>query len=461
MQAPDWFRKAAGPHGLRPPPPGVVEASGAGGPTLPSVPPAAKGPKSGSVPTLPRVPAAPQGPNAGGASSQQLALLPPPPAAKLPGPPSTPKASGSVALSLVASQARGAAAQALAVVNAVPNGPGSVNQPPFRIPGLQDRPFSVAELESVWRKLDLDQRGFIDTADLRRALGLCGHADASDAEVCEMIRICDPDGSGGVDFMEFQSGFQNPIALWRNYDFDRVDDDDGLGQQAEPRRGSESSAAASSRLTSHDPSVVGVRLGQRKGPDPRLEAIATLTGGKKLKPDFIRQLYHRFVEIDTRDDGLVSFDHFCIVFRKPHNNDMRQAFRAFDPDRLGELDLRQFIIGLSWFTSARLEDKLRFAFMMYDEEQRGTISREELRELLAATDPYMPPRERESHASRVYAMYNLHPFARIAFDELLQYLLENENHIVPGADVRKSAGAEAAAGAAAATAAPDSSEKTD
>ena len=52
---------------------------------------------------------------------------------------------------------------------------------------------------------------------------------------------------------------------------------------------------------------------------------------------------------------------------------------VFDADNSGEVDFMEFITGMSTFSSqASTEDKLRFAFRMYDLDNDGFISNGEL-----------------------------------------------------------------------------------
>merc|ERR1712187_167362 len=129
--------------------------------------------------------------------------------------------------------------------------------------------------------------------------------------------------------------------------------------------------------------------------DPRIEAVETITQGKaSLKPEFIKQVYQRFVELDKEDEGFISYEVFCLVLRKAESPLMRKAFNVFDVDKEGELDLRQFVVSLSMFTSSSLQDKLKFAFMMYDENQLDSVTRSEMVDLVKAMAPHVPEHDR-------------------------------------------------------------------
>ena len=60
------------------------------------------------------------------------------------------------------------------------------------------------------------------------------------------------------------------------------------------------------------------------------------------------------------------------------------AVQMFDKDRSGQIDVKEFMIGLSNFTGAGKEEKLKFAFMVFDEDGNGVITKQELLKILKA-----------------------------------------------------------------------------
>ncbi|CAK9089381.1 unnamed protein product [Durusdinium trenchii] len=337
---------------------------------------------------------------------------------------------------------------ALAVMAASSNKPASaskVKKAPqkmdskkaFEIPGLQARPYHDDELQVAFEIIDLDRHGEIGATDLRRALQLCGEPEPTDAEIQEMIRLMDPDGSGSIEFAEFRRYFVEPPPLFRNFDLHRRG---GFGEAPDEEEEEEPPPPDTLALVDGgDATPALARLESRKKKftlkehaegDPRAPYVKELAK-HGITPEFIRDVYQTFVEIDTKDTGFMSFEAFCKVFSKKPSPEMREIFDAFDADREGELDLRQFVIGLSTFAKTGLEEKVRFAFMMYDEEQDGSVSREELSEMLRAMAPYLRSAHRDAHLERVYALHSLHPNSRVSFDELMDYLVENQDLIIP------------------------------
>eukprot|EP00931_Biecheleriopsis_adriatica_P004743 TRINITY_DN106374_c0_g1_i1.p1 TRINITY_DN106374_c0_g1~~TRINITY_DN106374_c0_g1_i1.p1 ORF type:complete len:475 (+),score=114.94 TRINITY_DN106374_c0_g1_i1:66-1490(+) len=457
LKAPEWYRDAKGPEGLRPLPPKEIPDVHDEKPKPTASQGATNQPVGRSaVPALPPVPAAP---------STALALqpqgqLPPLPAlAALPAPPPLPGGlpisqdltvpSTSLAIAgtsggkqLAGSQAA-AAALGAARVKAAPKGD---SEKAFVIPGLQARPYLPEELEVAFEIIDLDRHKEIGSTDIRRALRLCGEPEPTEAEVHEMIRLMDPDGSGSIEFAEFRKYFIDPPPLFRNFDLHRrgggemdLEADDpvsGLVDDGRKRTNSKATEPVADRQSTQGSKRKTTRSTTRSktkddgSEDPRLQYIPYIAKGG-LTPEFIKGVYQRFVEIDETDTGYMSFQAFCTVLGKAQSARMREVFDAFDADREGELDLRQFVIGLSMFATSGLEEKVRFAFMMYDEEQGGSVSREELSELLRAMAPYMRGPHRQAHLERIYAVHNLHPNSRLTHEQLMDYMYENKDMLLP------------------------------
>lgn len=455
IQAPEWFRDAKGPAGLKPVPPNTIpDGRPPEGGTLGKAPPA----RMGSVPALPSIPAAPSTalavqPQAQPPPLPALAVLPPPPGGGPHGQAVAvrkPPASAYEIMELRNKGNQALALQSKATVKAAPMD----NEKAFVIPGLQARPYLSEELAVAFEIIDLDRHGEIGAADIHRALALCGEMEPSDSEVSEMIRLMDPDGSGSVEFAEFRKYFIDPPPLFRNFDLHRRGGGD-MDLETEdpgeaPRGGSKSSKFGDLEMAilydapKPAPKKNAALNDKRKrfasrtktkdssDSDPRVEyipLIAKKEGG--LTPEYIRGVYQKFIDIDVADSGYMSFQAFCTVLGKAPSAIMREMFDAFDAEREGELDLRQFVIGLSMFATSDTPEKVRFAFMMFDEDQEGSITREDLGELLRAMVPYMRGPHREAHVGRMYAANTLHPGDTIAYEELMDYVIENEQFLLP------------------------------
>merc|ERR1739848_420065 len=63
---------------------------------------------------------------------------------------------------------------------------------------------------------------------------------------------------------------------------------------------------------------------------------------------------------------------------------MARLFQLFDTNGDGAVDFREFIVGLGAMQAGAGEDHVKMCFKMYDVDDSGCISREELFEMLAS-----------------------------------------------------------------------------
>jgi serine/threonine-protein phosphatase 2B regulatory subunit len=54
---------------------------------------------------------------------------------------------------------------------------------------------------------------------------------------------------------------------------------------------------------------------------------------------------------------------------------VEKLFQLFDKDKSGHIDVKEFFVGLSNFTGAGKDDKLKFAFSVFDDNGDGVITR--------------------------------------------------------------------------------------
>ncbi|CAM9901863.1 unnamed protein product, partial [Choristocarpus tenellus] len=72
------------------------------------------------------------------------------------------------------------------------------------------------------------------------------------------------------------------------------------------------------------------------------------------------------------------------LFQVDPSPQCESVFQLFDNNRAGQIDVKEFMISLTNFTGASKDDKLKFAFMTYDEDGNGVITKQELSHILKA-----------------------------------------------------------------------------
>ncbi|TPX67656.1 hypothetical protein SpCBS45565_g03616 [Spizellomyces sp. 'palustris'] len=93
----------------------------------------------------------------------------------------------------------------------------------------------------------------------------------------------------------------------------------------------------------------------------------------------IQRLYKRFVKLDKDGSGSLTKEEFLSLPQVANNPLAQRLLAVFDNDGSGDVDFKEFISGLSAFsTKGNREEKLKFAFKVYDMDRDGFISNGEL-----------------------------------------------------------------------------------
>ena len=94
-----------------------------------------------------------------------------------------------------------------------------------------------------------------------------------------------------------------------------------------------------------------------------------------------------FKEIDTNGDGKLSLDEVLVGYDKffgknMEKEDIIKMFKSVDTDNSGFIDYTEFVIASMNEKQMLSNDKLQAAFKMFDKDGSGSISSEEIKEVL-------------------------------------------------------------------------------
>ncbi|XP_074593215.1 Kv channel-interacting protein 4-like isoform X2 [Brevipalpus obovatus] len=166
------------------------------------------------------------------------------------------------------------------------------------------------------------------------------------------------------------------------------------------------------------------------------EAIEVLCRLTKFNRKELQIMYRGFKQ--DCPSGLVKEDTFKIIYAQffPRTSDTNQyahlIFRSFDPQRTGAITFTDFVIGLSKLIRGSLQDKLRWTFDMYDINQDGVITRDDLTQIVSAVYELMGKSmdtiiDDQNQVDKVFGKLDLKMKGAVTFDDFLESCLEDEN----------------------------------
>ncbi|XP_076448987.1 lysophosphatidylcholine acyltransferase 2-like isoform X2 [Babylonia areolata] len=99
--------------------------------------------------------------------------------------------------------------------------------------------------------------------------------------------------------------------------------------------------------------------------------------------DQMKELLQKFQTIDRSGSGSVTLTEFAEYLHLPVSPALEEVFTLYDRDQSGTINFREYIIGLSLIANpANSEDTLRQAFQLFDKDNKGYITQEELEIIL-------------------------------------------------------------------------------
>ncbi|XP_078611991.1 neuronal calcium sensor 1-like [Branchiostoma floridae x Branchiostoma japonicum] len=165
--------------------------------------------------------------------------------------------------------------------------------------------------------------------------------------------------------------------------------------------------------------------------------IAQLARKTNFNEKEVRQWQSLFLK--DCPDGSLSRDKFvafyCAFFESVNDQEKvslaRQIFRTFDQDGDGQVDFPEFLRGMSALLRGTTAQRLRWAFSMYDIDNNGELSRDELLNVLKLMYELQHPRRRTSEPG---SSENTGPGSTTHLEKLVDRLLSvlddnNDGHV--------------------------------
>ena len=123
----------------------------------------------------------------------------------------------------------------------------------------------------------------------------------------------------------------------------------------------------------------------------RPEVLNDLENSTAFSADEIREYYRTFLKECASGKMTMSVEDLAKIYEKffPNGNSTKFAehvFTRFDTDRSGKIDFREFLSALSIQLKGTIEEKLEWAFNLYDLDGTGFIEKNELVEIARVSD---------------------------------------------------------------------------
>jgi len=115
----------------------------------------------------------------------------------------------------------------------------------------------------------------------------------------------------------------------------------------------------------------------------RAEEVSEMQSVSHFTPKEIKRLYKRFKRLDKDEKGSISTEEFLTIPELSMNPLNRRIIAIFDSNKDGQVNFKEFVRSLSAFhPRGDREEKVKFAFQVYDIDGDGFIRPDELFQIL-------------------------------------------------------------------------------
>lgn len=268
--------------------------------------------------------------------------------------------------------------------------------------------FSDEEIKEAFVQFDLDKNGFVGAAEIRHILINIGET-VTDEEVDEMVKMVDRSGDGQVSFPDFyrmvSGGKEAPPGLYTMPGKGSANPNDSISDNNRSVLGGMSKRSG----------VLSPTTPKAGGDAPVNEAAAAKARGdrKDAMGDFakdfgiteaaIKRAFAEFEAADKGEKGTVDYAAFCDLLTVEPGPAVERLFQMFDSDKSGQVDFREFVVGLHNFTHSSRDEKTKFAFSVFDQNNDGFITKDELIRILRSNHMAASDKEVSRKADTILA----------------------------------------------------------
>merc|ERR1712106_433166 len=170
------------------------------------------------------------------------------------------------------------------------------------------------------------------------------------------------------------------------------------------------------------------------------EDLSFLKANTHYDEDTISEWYKGFKQ--DCPDGKLDPESFMKIYSKcfPTGNATEfcdHVFRTFDSDKNGSIDFKEFLLAIDVTSSGTPEEKLNWAFSMYDVDGNGWIDLAEMTKLVQSIYQVMGPNKKqavqletpEERAKDIFKRMDMNDDGRVTREEFVQTCLVDQKLI--------------------------------
>ncbi|XP_041369091.1 Kv channel-interacting protein 4-like isoform X4 [Gigantopelta aegis] len=168
------------------------------------------------------------------------------------------------------------------------------------------------------------------------------------------------------------------------------------------------------------------------------EGIDVLCRNTKFSRKELQIMYRGFKQ--ECPTGIVNEDTFKEIYGQffPHGDASDYAhyvFKTFDHDNNGSVSFEEFVMGLSVLSRGSLQDRLQWAFNLYDINGDGIITKDEMLDIVSAiydmmgryTEPMIDDSSAKEHVERIFKKMDMNRDGVISLEEFMDTCRRDEN----------------------------------
>ena len=223
--------------------------------------------------------------------------------------------------------------------------------------------FNDEEIRAAFDFIDLDNNDYVGASEIRHVL-ICMGELVTDEEVDMMISMVDSDGDGQVGYGEF---------------YMMVTDED----PARPDFGKSDDTMASKP---EDAAKSFERQREMAARDLKRRMLTQFVSENQIGPTEVGFAWEKYTHQPPEriEGGVIDFELFCELLQVEPTGEYHKLFGLFDGDGSGDVDIKEFILGLCNFVDMDNDKKCRFIFELFDDDHSGFLAMSELEEILMA-----------------------------------------------------------------------------